>query len=263
MVRSAPIGGRSVDCSPMTRSNVPGDKSRPPESIDEPPIDLDAAARLMADAGFVLFRTPPGSPTPESCLMVVIRDVPSERHFDAEVASFWVTSDERGQLQSVDRKVRLPFSRPYSWGRIRIVDRLGARNSFVGFGGEVTGESVGAGARLLIFRSPAMIFRLTGHSQREDRLAQEVLTFFGRIVPHLWTPDVERRVSSASPLDLYSALLLHTRARVVRSRALREALGGGESFLHREIALMEATRPDRLQGGRLLLAALELPLDSA
>lgn len=217
----------------------------------------------MADMGFVLFRTPPGSPTPESCLMVVIRDVPSEHHFDAEIASFWATSDERGQLQTVDRTVGLPISRPYSWGRIRIVDRLGARNSFVSFGGVLTGESVGAGARLLIFRSPAMIFRLTGHSQREDRLAQEVLTFFGRIVPHLWTPGIERLISSASPLDLYSALLLHTRAGVVRSRALREALAGAESFVHREIALMEANRPDRLQAGRLLLAALELPLDFA
>ena len=146
--------------------------------------------------------------------MVTIHDIPTERHFDTEVVSYWVTSLDRGQLRTVDGTTPLPFSRPFSWGRIRLVDRLGARNSFVSFGGTLSGESVGAGARLFIFRSPAPIFRgLPGHSQREDRLAAEVLTFFGRMIPHLWMPahraaDLVRR----RPLDVYAAFLLHVRA---------------------------------------------------
>jgi hypothetical protein len=195
--------------------------------------------------------------------MVVINDVPTERHFDTEVVSFWVASAGHGQLRAIDRTVRVPISRPYSWGRIRIIDRLGARNSFATFGGMLTGERVGDRSRLLIFRSPALIFRLTGHSQREDRLAEEVLTFFARVTPHLWTPDTEGLVSSASPLDLYSAFLLHTSARVARSRALRDALSGAESVLRREIAVMKENDPGRIQAGRQLLAALQLPLESA
>jgi hypothetical protein len=231
----------------------------PPESIDEPPIDADVAARLMADVGFVAFRTLSGSRVPQSCLMVTLHDIPTERHFDTEVISYWVTSVDRGQLQTIDTTTRLPFSHPFSWGRIRLVDRFNARNSFVSFGGALSGESVGTGARLFIFRSPAPIFRLPGHSQREDRLAGEVMTFFGRIMPHLWTPETERRISSASPLDVYAAFLLHARARLARSRALRDALGGVASSLHKEVAVIEENDRDRLEAGQRLLAALEIP----
>jgi hypothetical protein len=49
----------------------------PPESIDEPPIDAEVAARLMSDVGFMAFRTRSGSRVPESCLMVALRDVPT------------------------------------------------------------------------------------------------------------------------------------------------------------------------------------------
>ncbi|HEY6608930.1 MAG TPA: hypothetical protein VI277_07040, partial [Candidatus Limnocylindria bacterium] len=62
----------------------------PPEGIDEPPITVDAAARLMAGLGFVAFRTPPEAAAPDSCLMTVIRDHPTRQHFDPEAASFWV-----------------------------------------------------------------------------------------------------------------------------------------------------------------------------
>jgi hypothetical protein len=234
-----------------------------PESIDEPPIDADVAARLMSGVGFIAFRTPSGSKTPESCLMVAVHDVPTERHFDTELVSYWVTSLDRGQLQILDGTTRLPFSHPFSWGRIRLVDRFDARNSFVSFGGTLSGESVGAGARLFIFRSPAPILRLPGHSQHEDRLAKEVLTFFGRIIPHLWTPDIERRISSASPLDVYAAFLLHTRARLAQSRALRDALGGAASSLRREFAVIEENDRDRLDAGERLLAALEIATGTA
>lgn len=235
----------------------------PPESIDEPPIDADVAARLMSDVGFIAFRTPSGSKAPDSCLMVTLHDIPTERHFDTEVVSYWVTNLDRGQLQTIDGTTRLPFAHPFSWGRIRLVDRFDARNGFVSFGGTLSGESVGAGARLFIFRSPAPIFRLPGHSQREDRLAEEVLTFFGRIIPHLWTPETERRISSASPLDVYAAFLLHARARLAHSRALRDALGGAALSLRKEFAVIEENDRDRLEAGRRLLAALEIPPDTA
>jgi hypothetical protein len=235
------------------------DGHHPPESVDDPAIDVDEASRLMSDLGFVVFRTPPGSESPDSCLMVAIHDVPTRRHFDTEVVSYWLTSADRGRLEVIDRSVKLPFSRSYSWGRIRLVDRVGARNSFVSFGGRLTGEEVGASARLLIFRSPAMILRLPGHSQYQDRLAEEALTFFGRVIPHLWSPDVERRLSAAPPLDLYAAFLLHTQSRLVRSSALRDAIGSEANVVQREIDVL-ARDPSQLEAARQLMFELGIQL---
>jgi hypothetical protein len=235
-----------------------GSEPRPPESIEDPPIGVEAAARLMASVGFVVFRAPPEADAPDSCLMVAIHDVPTRRHFDAERLGYWTTVGGHGRLQEVDRSAEVPFSTDYSWGRIRITDRFGARNSFVTFGGVLSGEPVGAGAQLFIFRSPALILRLAGHSQREDRLAPEAMAFFAQVVPHLWSGDVERTIAEASPLDLFAAFLLHTQARIARSSALRDALERDEPVLRRQIALLAATGPGHLDAGTHLLELLGL-----
>jgi hypothetical protein len=230
----------------------------PPESIDDPAIGVEAAARLMASVGFVVFRAPPDADAPDSWLMVVIHDVATRRHFDAERLGYWATVNGHGQLQELDRSAEVPFSSEFSWGRVRITDRFGARNSFVTFGGAVSGELVGVGARLFIFRSPALILRLTGHSQREDRLAPEALAFFGLVIPHLWSGDAERTIAEASPLDLFAAFLLHTSARIARSRTLREALEPDEPVLRRQLAQLAMTGPAHLQAGTNLLRLLGL-----
>jgi hypothetical protein len=236
-------------------SRTPG----PPESIDDAPLSVDEASGLMGDLGFVAFRTPPGTPTADSCLMVMLHDVPTLRHFDPEVVSFWATSAGRGHVEIKDRSARVPFAQEFSWGRIRIVDRIGARNSFVAFGGTLSGERI-TGATLLIFRSPAPILRLAGHSQREDRLAQEVMTFFGRLVPRLWTSaGMERMVSSAPPLALYGAFLAHTGQRLSHSSILREAEGDEVAVVDRELLAMVRLHPADLAEGRRLLEELVVP----
>ena len=57
----------------------------------------------MADLGFVAFRTPPGMPVPDSCLMVMIRDAPTRRHFDPETVSYWVIDERARATELVDR----------------------------------------------------------------------------------------------------------------------------------------------------------------
>jgi hypothetical protein len=212
----------------------------------------------MAELGFIVFRTPPDTPTPDSCLMVMIHESPTTRHFDPEVASFWVTGEGRGRIREADYTTR-PFETPFSWGRIRLVDRVGARNSFVSFGGTVSGERVGTGVVLLIFRTPAVIFRLQGHSQREDRLAEEVMSFFGRLVPILWrSPETESTVAATPPLMLYGAFLLHTMARVDHSTTLREAIAPELPTLHRQLEDMTAHHPDPMRAASRLLGMLGL-----
>jgi len=229
----------------------------PPESVEDPAITLDEASALISELGFIVFRTPPDTPTPDACLMVMIHDSPTTRHFDPEVASFWVTGEGRGRIREVDHTTR-PFETPFSWGRIRLVDRVGARNSFVSFGGTVSGERVGR-ALLLIFRTPAVIFRLQGHSQREDRLAEEVMSFFGRLVPILWrSPETEAAVAATAPLVLYGAFLLHTMHRIGHSAMLREALAPDLPALHRQLDDMTTHHPDPMRAAAALLGTLGL-----
>lgn len=250
-----------MDC--MTSRVATRNRQGPPESIDETPIDVEEASRLMATLGFVLFRTPPGARLPASCLMLQLNDEPTGRHFDPEVVDYWAIVAGHGRSLSLDGSVHVPFSGSYSWGQIRITDRYGVRNRFVSFGGELSGESVGPGAKLIIFRSPATILRLPGHSQRQDRMAEEALTFFAHVIPRLWEPGIEPTVSDASPLDLYASFLLDTRARIERSSVLRVALERESPTLQREIAALERAGGGHLEAGRALLSTLGLPSNDA
>jgi len=132
------------------------------------------------------------------------------------------------------------------------------RNSFVTFGGSLHAERLGADALLLIFRSPTPILRLAGHSQQHDAAADEVLSFFARLVPRLWTPADERLVNGRTPEELYGAFLLHVRHRLDRSAELREAMSGDAHLIHSELAIMAAHRPTRLATGNQLLQELRL-----
>jgi hypothetical protein len=235
----------------------------PPEAIEEPPITVDEASRLMAGLGFVAFRTPPGAAMPDSCLMAVIRDRPSRQHFDPEASSFWVFDNAHGRLQLIDRDSPMPVHRPFGWGRIRLVDRYLARNSFVSFGGDLDAERVGPDARLIIFRSPVPILRLPGHSQLQDRLAEHVMSFFGRLVPRLWSDDVrEAELESAGPEALYAAFLLYTAEALRRSPMLRESSSEDAAALRRHLAEMARHRSAALAAGVGLLKRLELEVPS-
>jgi hypothetical protein len=210
----------------------------------------------MANFGFIAFRTPPEIPLPDSCVMAVLRSVPSLVHFDPEAASFWVNDEGRGRLESVDRNTRTPLSRGFSWGRIRLLDRFGMRNSFVSFGGALDVERIGSDALLLIFRSPAPILRLRSHSQRSDDGADEIMSFFGRIVPRLWaSPDLERLLGASEADELYAAFLLHCKHRLGVSPRLRDAISDPRA-LRRELDLLALNRPQAVAGGRKLLQAL-------
>jgi hypothetical protein len=226
----------------------------PPQSIDDAPVGLDEASGLMSGVGFLLFRTPEEAAMPDSCLTTALRETPTRRHFDPELISFWTTREGRGRLTMVDRDLRVPYRDDFSWGRVRIVDRLGARNSFAAFGGVVTGDRVADGMVLVTMRSPAPIFRLPGHSQHEDRLAEEAMSFFARLVPPLWTSsDMERRLSTASPRSLYAAFLLYTTDRAGSSPSLRESMGSEAYAARQALANLGSLYPaDVVQGAGLL-----------
>jgi hypothetical protein len=240
------------------KSNAIGGAA-PPETIEDAAITVDEASRLMANLGFIAFRTPSSDAIPDSCLMGVIRNTPTRRHFDAETVTYWAMSNGRGQLEAIDRDTSMPVAGRFSWGRIRLVDRFRASNGFATFGGEILAERIGPDARLVIFCSPAPIVRLRGHSQQQDRLADEVLAFFARLTPRLWTsPEQERLVADRSPDVLYAAFLLEAQDR------LRPFEAGGDEqreaywSVLRELELLREHRVGTVDGGADLLRLIGL-----
>jgi len=237
-----------------TPTRVP---AAPPETFDDPPLTIDVASELMGRFGFVAFRTPPEAPIPDSCLMAILRDAPTLQHFDPELVTYWAFRDGHGRLETIDRAARSPITRPFSWGRIRLIDRLGNRNSFVSFGGQLTTTVVGADALLVVFRSSSPILRLAGHSQFGDRLGDDVLAFFGRMVPCLWgSADLERLIAMASPDALYGAFLIHERARMTEGES--DMTDGSRPAMQRAMALLAVKEPGALEAGGRLLQALGL-----
>lgn len=230
----------------------------PPETIDDDPLTIDAASELMARLGFIAFRTPPAARMPDSCLMALLRDTPTFAHFDPEAVSYWSFEAGHGGLATIEVTTRPPLSHPFSWGRIRISDRLGMRNSFVTFGGQLTAEAMGPGALLVIFRSPVPILRLPGHSQRADHLAEEAIAFFGRLLPRLWDSTMEQLVGGAAPEALWAAFLLHERERGETPNRLFDEADRVKSRVWRGLRQLSVERPDALAGGRRMLHALGL-----
>ena len=84
-----------------------------------------------------------------------------------------------------DDLAAVPIERPFGWGAIEIVDRLGESNAFLGFGGLLRAWRTDDGSVVAHFTSAAPILRRGGHSQRYDTIAAEIGAFFGRLALRL------------------------------------------------------------------------------
>ena len=61
-------------------------------------------------------------------------------HYDPEIVAYWVNKAGRGVPRTLTRETRLPIDTEFSWGLIRIVDRLGVTNEYLTFGGQAVGR---------------------------------------------------------------------------------------------------------------------------
>jgi hypothetical protein len=198
--------------------------SGPPTTGRSPSID--EAAALVRDWGFLAHADLPNEPG-DAYLVVAIRDQPTLTHFDPEQVEFWVNrgpaGHERGTRQTIWRTTGLPISIPFSWGTIRIIDRLGISNEYITFGGLL--EAVDQpGMTLCIFRSPAPLLRRGGHSQESDPGSFDFAAFFGRVMIAIdYVPGFEALASTTSPLGRYAACVAHFAERYSHSADLRSA----------------------------------------
>lgn len=204
----------------------------------------DRAAGAVAGLGFWVHRDIPTDEA-EAELMIAIRRVPTLRHFDPELLTYWKTDEAgRGRPGHILYDSAMPIERPFGWGAIEIVDRLGESNAFLGFGGRLRAWRADDGSVVAHFTSAAPILRRGGHSQRYDTIAAEIGAFFGRLLVKIdFLPGAEPSINSAGPEVLYALFLQHDAERLADER-VRRLYPQDARFVSGESARVRRMHPD-------------------
>jgi hypothetical protein len=217
-------------------------------------VPVETAAGRLADLGFLAGPDLPDRPGP-GFLLVALRAHPTLRHYDPERVEFWATARGHGVRRILTRATPVPVDGAFSWGLIRIVDRLDVTNEFLTFGGHVSAAVV-EDATVAVFRSPVPMLRRGGHSQAWDEGADQLAAFFGRLTASLAAPGLEAEVAAADEHARYCAFLADM---VARYRACPELRAGSSELwglLRGEETKMRASHPAAWQEGERLLDAM-------
>ena len=219
---------------------------------------LDEAAADLAHLGFVLRDGSLPGTLPGPRLLVAFRPAPTLEHFDPEEATFWVCHGDHCGLERIDRTVARPVERSFSWGRLRVTDRIPVSNQFLSFGGSLR-IADRDGVTFASFSSPAPIVRWAGHSQGMDALVDDIGAFFGRLrVPVDYQPDAEARIGAADPEAHYAAFVQHAVARLRARGRLVDADPAHAAAMLDEARRLARDAPERWREGEALLASLDL-----
>jgi len=206
----------------------------------------------LADLGFLAGPDLPDRPGP-AYLLVALRDEPTLRHYDPERIEYWVTERGRGVRRSLVRSTPMPVDRAFSWGMIRLYDRLAVTNEYLTFGGHLSAAEVDD-ATIAVFTSPAPMLRRGGHSQVWDEGTDVLGAFFGRLVASVDTyPELEPHLARADPLVRYAVFLEDVVGRYRASPDLRAAEPRVWTLLRTEDAYMRRDHDDAWQAGAEIL----------
>ena len=159
--------------------------------------------------GFVAHPDLPDGPGP-AFLLVALRPAPTLQHYDPEAVDYWVTEDGRGSRRTLTHDTSMPRSEDFSWGLIRLVDRLGVSNEYLTFGGHLDAALIDD-VVVAAFTSPAPLLRRGGHSQGWDAGADAIGGFFARMMVAVdFKPGFEGSFAAAEPLTRYAAFVRDT-----------------------------------------------------
>jgi hypothetical protein len=217
------------------------------------PVDLDpaSAAPLVAQLGFLSSPDLPDRPGP-AWLVVALRDAPTLRHYDPESVGYWVSEGDHGVHRTLTRDSRLPIDEEFSWGLIRIVDRLHVTNEFLTFGGRLRADHVD-GVVVVVFVSSAPLLRRGGHSQAWDLGAESLGAYFSRFLVAVdYAPGFEARAARADPVTRYSAFVADAMARYRTGPILRDQQPELWVVLRSEERRLQATHPHEWAAGMAL-----------
>jgi hypothetical protein len=203
--------------------------------------------------GFLAYPDLPDGPGP-AFLLVALRPQPTLRHYDPEAVDYWVMDAGRGVRRTLSTKDHMPRSEEFSWGMIRLVDRLGISNEYLTFGGHLDAALID---RVVVaaFASPVPLLRRGGHSQVWDVGADAIGGFFGRMMVAVdFKPGFETIFGDATPLTRYAAFVrdAHQRLRAQRSAAADDDF---RRLLEHEATRLQSTAPDEWTAAGELLEA--------
>ena len=151
----------------------------------------------------------------------------------------------------------MPLSEDFSWGMIRIVDRLRVTNEYLTFGGRLDAGSVDD-AIVAAFTSPAPLLRRGGHSQGWDAGADLVGAFFARMMVAVdFVQGFETATADASPTVRYAAFIHDAGARRRADSPTGVDSDLGRLIRHESVRL-RLDLPDDWAAGSRLLAASEV-----
>lgn len=228
-----------------------------PEMPALPPrLDVPAAARLLADWGFLVDPALPYAGRPAH-LLVAIRRAPTLRHYDPESVEYWITDQtEHGTRESLTVRSHMPLEREVAWGLITIVDRLRVSNEYLTFGGRLAADRV-EDVVVCVFTSPAPLLRRGGHSQGWDQGSQNVGGFFGRVRAAAgYEHGFEAYAAHLDPLTRYAAFVRQLTTRYRGSEFLRERYPAlWTTMAHEEERLRRDHPAEWARGEELLQAA--------
>ena len=205
---------------------------------DPRPVELRATevAGQVDQWGFVAYPDLPDGPGP-AFLLVALRPAPTLQHYDPEAIDYWVADDGRGSRRTLTHDTVMPRSEDFSWGMIRLVDRLGVSNEYLTFGGHLDAALIDD-VVVVAFASPAPLLRRGGHSQGWDDGADAIGGFFARMMVAVdYRPGFERSFAALDPLTRYAAFVRDADQR----RLGRRVPGSGDDPLCR-LVRHEATR---------------------
>jgi hypothetical protein len=170
-------------------------------------IDSGHAHVLLANLGFLFV---PGPPLDHGAayLLVAFRKRPTLEHFDPEVIEYWARDANNGIARPAElRWASPPFEARFAWGTIKVIDRIGASNTFVTFGGDVA-VSRDQDVHAALFNSEAPILSLGGHSGPADPLGAIVAGFLASLRGAAgYDSPVRALADDLSPTCLYAAFV--------------------------------------------------------
>lgn len=206
--------------------------------------------------GFLAYPDLPDGPGP-AFLLVALRPAPTLQHYDPEAVDYWVTEDGHGSRRTLTHGTPMPRSEDFSWGLIRLVDRLGVSNEYLTFGGRLDAASIDD-VVVAAFASPAPLLRRGGHSQGWDEGADAIGAFFARMMVAVdFKRGFEQLFAAADPLTRYAAFVRDSdqRRRGRTPTALDDPL---DELVRHEATRLRASAASEWDGGGVLLDAAVL-----
>ena len=221
------------------------------------PLDPGSAAGVMTNLGFLASSDLPDRPGP-AYLLVAMREVPTLHHYDPKVVQYWANQSGRGVPRTLTRETHLPIETEFSWGLIRIVDRLDVTNEYLTFGGHLSAALVD-GVVIAVFSSAAPLLRRGGHSQVWDLGADSLGAFFSRFLLAVdYGAGFEDLAGRASPVSRYAAFVVDAMARYRASPRLRGEQPELWTLLRCEERRLIAKNPTEWAAGEALLRRIHL-----